>query len=74
MGVMLSAAGSLRWYRDALAPGISFDDLVAEAAAVPVGSGGLLFLPYLTGERTPHPDPLARGAFVGSPCTTDGPT
>ncbi|HJS27432.1 MAG TPA: FGGY-family carbohydrate kinase, partial [Actinomycetota bacterium] len=65
MGVMLSAAGSLRWYRDALAPGISFDDLVAEAADVPVGSDGLLFLPYLTGERTPHPDPLARGAFVG---------
>lgn len=65
MGVMLSAAGSLRWYRDALAPGVGFDDLVGEAAAVPAGCGGLLFLPYLTGERTPHPDPLARAAFVG---------
>ncbi|MFZ1401261.1 MAG: xylulokinase [Candidatus Promineifilaceae bacterium] len=65
MGVMLSAAGSLRWYRDALAPGVSFDDLLAPAAAVPAGSAGLLFLPYLTGERTPHPDPLARGGFIG---------
>lgn len=65
MGVMLSAAGSLRWLRDTLAPGTSYDDLVARAAAVPPGCGGLVFLPYLTGERTPHPDPLARGAFVG---------
>ncbi len=65
MGVMLSAAGSLRWHRDTFAPGQSFDALVAPAEAVPAGSEGLLFLPYLTGERTPHPDPLARGAFVG---------
>ena len=65
MGVMLSAAGSLRWYRDTLAPGLSYDDLLAPAAAIPPGSEGLIFLPYLTGERTPHPDPLARGAFVG---------
>jgi xylulokinase len=65
MGVMLSAAGSLRWYRDALAPGVDFDVLLAPAADVPLGCEGLLFLPYLTGERTPHPDPLARGAFVG---------
>lgn len=65
MGVMLSAAGSLRWHRDTFAPGQSFDALVAPAADVPSGSEGLLFLPYLTGERTPHPDPLARGAFVG---------
>ncbi len=65
MGVMLSAAGSLRWYRDALAPGVGFDELVAEAAEAPAGCDGLLFLPYLTGERTPYPDPLARGAFVG---------
>ncbi|MBU0491112.1 MAG: xylulokinase [Chloroflexi bacterium] len=65
MGVMLSAAGSLRWYRDTLASGMGFDTLLAPAAAVPPGSEGLLFLPYLTGERTPHPDPLARGAFVG---------
>ena len=65
MGVMLSAAGSLQWYRDTLAPGVAFDDLVAEASTVSAGSDGLLFLPYLTGERTPHPDPLARGAWVG---------
>jgi len=65
MGVMLSAAGSLQWYRDTLAPGVSFDALVEEAGAAPVGADGLLFLPYLTGERTPHADPLARGAFVG---------
>jgi xylulokinase len=65
MGVMLSAGGSLQWYRDTLAPGISFDDLLMEAASVPAGSEGLQFLPYLSGERTPHPDPLARGAFIG---------
>lgn len=65
MGVMLSAAGSLQWYRDTLAPDVSFDDLLAETKDVPPGSDGLLFLPYLSGERTPHPDPLARGAFVG---------
>lgn len=65
MGVMLSAAGSLRWFRDALAPGASFDELVEGAAAVEAGCEGLFFLPYLTGERTPHPDPHARGAFVG---------
>ena len=65
MGVMLSAAGSLQWYRDSLAPGKSFDDLLKEAETVPAGSEGLQFLPYLSGERTPHPDPLARGAFIG---------
>ena len=62
---MLSAAGSLQWYKDALAPDLGFDALLAEAADVPAGSDGLFFLPYLTGERTPHPDPLARGAFIG---------
>jgi xylulokinase len=65
MGVTLSAAGSLQWYRDTLAPGTSFDALLTEAEAVPAGSDGLLFLPYLSGERTPYPDPLARGAWVG---------
>jgi xylulokinase len=65
MGVMLSAAGSLQWYRDSLAPEMSFDDLLREAKTVPAGSEGLQFLPYLSGERTPHPDPLARGAFIG---------
>jgi len=65
MGVMLSAAGSLQWYRDALAPGEDFGALTDEAAAIAPGCEGLMFLPYLTGERTPHPDPLARGAFIG---------
>ena len=65
MSVMLSAAGSLRWFRDALAPGEGFGPLADEAGTVPAGSEGLLFLPYLSGERSPYPDPLARGAFVG---------
>lgn len=65
MGVMLSAAGSFQWLHDTLAPDASFDALVAEAATAPAGSGGLLFLPYLTGERTPYPDPLARGGWIG---------
>ena len=65
MSVMLSAAGSLRWFHDALAPEVPYAALDEEAAAVPAGSAGLWFLPYLTGERSPHPDPLARGAFVG---------
>lgn len=65
MGVMLSAAGSLQWYRDTLAPETDFETLVAEAGDVPPASEGLFFLPYLTGERTPHPDPLARGAWIG---------
>jgi xylulokinase len=65
MGVMLSAAGSLRWFRDSLAPETPFDTLLEPAKTISPGAQGLLFLPYLTGERTPHPDPLARGAFVG---------
>jgi xylulokinase len=65
MGVMLSAAGSLRWYRDTIAPTMDYDQLLEPAAKIAPGSDGLVFLPYLTGERTPHPDPLARAAFVG---------
>ena len=65
MGVMLSAAGSLRWFRDAVAPGAPYEELLTEAAAAPPGSEGVLFLPYLSGERTPHADPNARGAFTG---------
>jgi len=65
MSVMLSAAGSLRWFRDAVAPGAGFGELVDAAGEVPPGADGLLFLPYLSGERSPHPDPNARGAFVG---------
>ena len=66
MSVMLSAAGSLRWFRDALAPGVDVRGARRRGGRrSPAGSDGLLFLPYLTGERSPHPDPLARGAFVG---------
>jgi xylulokinase len=65
MGVTLSAGGSLRWWRDVLGGPLSYDDLAAAAAVVPPGAEGLLFLPYLTGERTPHLDPEARGAFFG---------
>ena len=64
MSVMLSAAGSLRWFRDTLAPGEPFGPLTDAAAGVPAGSDGLLFLPYLTGERSPHRS-AARGASVG---------
>jgi xylulokinase len=65
MSVMLSAAGSLQWFRDTLAPGEPFDTLVAAAGDARAAADGLFFLPYLTGERSPYPDPLARGAFVG---------
>ena len=65
MGVMLSAAGSLQWFRDTLAAGVPFDDLDAQAEQRAPGSDGLIFLPYLAGERTPHADPDARGAFIG---------
>jgi xylulokinase len=65
MGVMLSAAGSLQWFRDALAPGVEFTEIVESAAGWGPGAEGLVFLPYLAGERTPHADPDARGAFVG---------
>ena len=65
MGVMLSAAGSLQWYHDKFAREKSFGELVKEAAEIPAGSEGLIFLPYLSGERTPHPDPFARGAWIG---------
>jgi len=65
MGVMLSAAGSLEWYKRCFTPELPYAQLLAEAAEQPAGSEGLFFLPYLTGERTPHPDPLARAAFIG---------
>lgn len=65
LGVTLAAAGSLQWYRDRLGPGVPFDALMQEAAAVPPGSEGLLFLPYLAGERSPHLDPDLRGAWLG---------
>ncbi|MDZ4861484.1 MAG: xylulokinase, partial [Candidatus Hydrogenedentes bacterium] len=75
MGVVLSAGGALRWFRDTLCPtekaaaverGYDPYDVIAAAAAnVAPGAEGLTFLPYLSGERTPHKDPYARGAFVG---------
>ncbi len=63
MGVMLSAAGSLRWLRDAV--GGTWEELNQEAAAWEAGAEGLLFAPYLAGERTPHADADARGGFLG---------
>jgi xylulokinase len=63
MGVMLSAAGSLRWFRDVF--GGTYDALIGEAAQWPAGAEGVVFLPYLQGERTPHDDPDARGSFSG---------
>jgi xylulokinase len=71
MGVMLSAAGSLGWFHNALAPGEEIESLLAEAERWPPGAGGVTFLPYLTGERTPHADPEARGAFTGLHATHD---
>jgi xylulokinase len=63
MGVMLSAAGSLAWLRQAV--GAGYGVLDEEAAGWAPGTEGLLVAPYLAGERTPHADPNARGAFVG---------
>ena len=75
MGVMLSAGGSLQWYRNQFAQAEiaeakrqgrdPYDLLTDEAGKAPPGCEGLVFLPYLTGERTPHADPYARGAWVG---------
>lgn len=65
MGVVLSAGSALRWLRDSVATGQSYDVLTAKAENVRVGSEGLIFLPYLTGERTPHNDANARGVFFG---------
>jgi xylulokinase len=65
MGVTNGAGLSLRWFRDTFAPGTDYDQLTAEAAKAPPGSDGLLWAPYLFGERTPYLDPQARAAFVG---------
>jgi xylulokinase len=75
MGVTLSAGGSLQWFRNTLCAIDAataqrkklevYETLADEAKATPVGAEGLFFLPYLAGERTPHADPNARGAFVG---------
>jgi xylulokinase len=65
MGVMLAAAGSLAWFHDTLFPALPYEQMLAQAEPVPPGSDGLVFLPYLAGERTPYVDPDARGAFCG---------
>jgi xylulokinase len=65
MGVTQGAGLSLRWFRDQFGGGASYDALMKEAAAAPPGADGLLWAPYLMGERTPHLDPNARGALVG---------
>jgi xylulokinase len=65
-GAMAATGAALDWFRDAVLAGrFSSADLLAEAAAVPAGAEGLLFLPYLAGERSPIWDPAARGAFAG---------
>lgn len=68
MAVTLSAGGSFQWLRStlrAVSPELGYDQLTQLAAQTPPGAEGLVFVPYLSGERTPHRDPLARGAFVG---------
>ena len=66
MGVMLSCGGALRWYRDTFGAGADYNSLAADAREVPPGCEGLTFLPYLTGERTPHNDPFARASWSGA--------
>lgn len=64
-GVTLSAGLSLKWFRENFGEGKSYDELVSEAAKIPSGADGAIWLPYLMGERTPHLDANARAAFVG---------
>jgi len=71
MGVMLSAAGAFQWFHDRLGAGADFQTLDREAAEIPAGAGGVMFLPYLVGERTPHNDPHARGVLTGLSLGTD---
>lgn len=65
MGVTLAAGYSLSWFRDVFAGDESFEDLLADVDSVPIGSNGLLFTPYVAGERTPHADATIRGSFIG---------
>ncbi|WP_404404856.1 xylulokinase [Jeotgalibacillus malaysiensis] len=65
MGVTLAAGDSLSWYRKNFAPELSFDELVQEASLTPPGAEGLVFTPYISGERTPHADAGVRGSFIG---------
>ncbi|WP_042352482.1 xylulokinase [Bacillus massiliigorillae] len=65
MGVTLAAGYSLSWFKDTFAPNEDFETLLQGVAEVPIGSNGLLFTPYLVGERTPHADSIIRGSFIG---------
>ncbi|MFD2308159.1 xylulokinase [Enterococcus termitis] len=65
MGVTLAAGQSLTWFKETFAPQMSFDALIQEASKSPLGSNGLLFTPYIMGERTPHVDSQVRGSFIG---------
>jgi xylulokinase len=65
MGVTQGAGLSLQWFRNRLAPGVSYDALTDEASRAEAGSGGLYWLPYLMGERTPHLDSGVRGGWIG---------
>ena len=65
MGATLAAGLSLKWFRDNLSGGESFYGLDRMAGNIPAGADGLIFLPYLMGERTPHMNPRARGIFFG---------
>ncbi|MFS1511405.1 xylulokinase [Chengkuizengella sp. SCS-71B] len=65
MGVTLSAGHSLSWFKDTFAPSESFEEVVENVNQVPIGANGLLFTPYIVGERTPHADAVIRGSFIG---------
>lgn len=65
MGVTLAAGHSLNWFKETFAADKSFDELLSGVSSIPAGSGGLLFTPYIVGERTPHPDANIRGSFIG---------
>ena len=65
MGTILSAGSSLKWLRDTIGSHESYDSLVGEAESAAIGADGLVFLPHMTGERTPHNDSNARGVFFG---------
>lgn len=71
MGVMLSAASCLKWWAETIQTEVKLDVLLQEAALVEPGSKQLVFLPYLLGERTPYPDPNAKGSFVGMSMVTE---
>ncbi|MBW8351768.1 xylulokinase [Bacillus sp. IITD106] len=65
MGVTLAAGYSLSWFKDVFAKDIDFEELLNGIDEVPIGANGLLFTPYIAGERTPHADSVIRGSFIG---------